>query len=107
MCIPTRTCVHARTQCIYNRCTCSHKIKYPFIFAKQSMQERTVAISEACNQMPWLAEQDEEEEVTKEKLESKAEKINAGEPDAKSAPVAANEAPEAETKKEAPKPDGS
>ncbi len=92
------------------------------------MQERTVAILEACNQMPWLAEQDEEEEVTdklksKEKLESKAEKINAGEPDAsapvaakeapeaetkkESAPVAAKEAPEAETKKEAPKPDGS
>jgi hypothetical protein len=42
--------------------------------------------------------------VVTDKLKSKVEKIDAVEADAKSAPVAAQEAPKAEAKKEAPKP---
>jgi hypothetical protein len=43
--------------------------------------------------------------VVTDKLKSKVEKIDAVEADAKSAPVAAQEAPKAEAKKEAPKPE--
>ena len=43
--------------------------------------------------------------VVTDKLKGKAEKIDAIEADAKSAPVAAKEAPKAEAKKEAPKPE--
>ena len=60
--IPTRTCVQARAHTTYiNTCTCSHKIIYTYIFAQHSMQEKALAISEAGNQMAWMAEEEEED----------------------------------------------